>query len=130
MGNEDRDRVLMTDRREKLLIEGYNPSNNAERAAMSRLKNSSETALWELTKIAESPEVDHTDVFDPDQVFRFLRALLNPNLNEDHIDTDSPLLAEPGGGAVTEDDYSDEFRAYSDRLQMQMTKLILDEPDE
>lgn len=109
------DRVILTDRRKELLREGYDPSEQTERNAMSRFRKSTRTALTEMIEIAESPHVDHTEFFDPDDVFRLLRALLMPSHELDQM----------GGGPISRDDYSDEFTPYHDRLRMQLAKLAL-----
>lgn len=107
------DRVILTDKREQLIEDGYDPSNNTERVRKSRLENSAETAFEELIRIAKSPHIDQTKIFDEDQVFRLLRALLNPNL--DHYAGEVPLLDD--GEQHTED-----FQAYRDRLYVQLDK--------
>lgn len=126
--SDDRDRVLMTDRRRDLILFGYSPSNPADRSAMSRLRTSSETALWELTKIAKSTEIDQTEVFDPEQVAALIRALLDPNPRGEHVDVDTALLERDGPNEFVRDDFTDEFETYHDRLKLELSKIVLDEP--
>jgi len=64
-------------------------------------------ALHELTEVAQSPEIDNTDVFDPDDVFWFLSALLTP-------DEFVPPTEKP----------PEDFQEYRDRLHVQMDKLL------
>lgn len=115
------DRVILTERREELLSGEYDPDDSADRMAKSRLKNSAETALDELTQIAKNPHIDQTDIFDPDDVFRFLRAVKMPT--QDHLEPDEFV------NIPSRDKYTDEFAAYTDRLQLQMSKLVLEEDE-
>lgn len=115
------EKVFITEsRRDVLEGNADDLTEQSLRNAKSRIRVRSRMALEELIEVAESPEIDQTTVFDPDDVFRLLRALLQPD--PDHTTTDI-------GGLIEEDDYTDEFRAYSDRLQAQMSKLVLDPND-
>lgn len=114
------DRVLFTDRREELLEEGYDTSDQSDRNAMSRFRKSNRTALNELIEVAESPYIDNKEIFAPDDVFRLLRALLTPKQRD--IEGDEYTFH------ITEDNYTNEFQGFSDRLEKQMSKLILDDP--
>jgi len=126
---DDVDRVVLTKRREELIMMGYNNSDPADRSAMSRLRGSSETALWELTRIADSNEIDQTEVFDPEQVAELIRTLLNPNPKQEHIDIGTAELARASPhNKYTEDDFTDEFQAYRDKLKLELSKIVLDEP--
>ncbi|MCD2205322.1 hypothetical protein [Halobacterium sp. KA-6] len=117
------DRVLLTEQRENVLNGEYDGSDAALRNQKSRLRKSSQTALQELTQVAESQHIDHTDVFDPDDVFRLLRALLTPVYPDHYADH------EDFGGLTHEKDMTDEWNAYASRLQVQLAKLVLEEPD-
>lgn len=119
------DKVFLTDERRDVL-EG-NADDLAEqslRNAKSRIRIRARLALEELTEVAESKELDQTEVFDPDDVFRLLRALKQP-MNPEHLEG----ADETQGGLIGPEDYTHEFRAYSDRLDAQMSKLVLDTPD-
>lgn len=111
------DRVLLNDKRESVLNAEYDGSDAALRNQKSRLRSSSRTALKELIEVAQSHEIDNTEVFDPDDVFRLLRALLTPR--QEDLEPDEFV------NIVSEEEYTDRFRAYSDRLQMQLAKLAL-----
>jgi hypothetical protein len=117
------DRVILTEKREELLTGRYDGSDAARRNQKSRLRKSAQTALEELTMIAQSPHIDHSEVFDPDDVFQLLRALLAPD--QEHLEA-GDLTNDDFTHIVTRDKYTDEFAAYSDRLQLQMSKLILE----
>lgn len=80
-------------------------------------KNQARQALEELTMIAESQHIDHTDVFDPDDVFRFLRALLTADATHHYATDEVPTM-------VTDDVLDDDFLAYRDRLYVQMDKFL------
>ena len=115
------DRVLLTEQRENVLNGEYDGSDAALRNQKSRLRTSSQTALQELTQVAESQHIDQTDVFDPDDVFRLLRALLLPK--PPHFE-DADWQ-----GVMAENETTDEWDAYRSRLQVQLAKLVLDEPE-
>lgn len=112
MGN----RVLLTEKREKVLTGEYDGSDAALRNQKSRLRESSKTVLDELIQVAESPEIDNRDVFDPDDVFRLLRAIMTPR--QEDLEPDEFV------NVVTVDKQNAEFRAYTDRLYIQMDKLM------
>lgn len=114
--------MLLTEKREELLEGNYDSGDNADRMAKSRLHSSTNTAIQELVKIAESPYISNSEVFDPDDIFRLLRALLIPSNNE-ITDEASALI-----GADAE--VTDEYRAFNDRLRMQMAKLIIEDSAE
>lgn len=113
------DRVLLTEQRENVLAGEYDGSDAALRNQKSRLRKSSQTALQELTQVAESQHIDHTEVFDPGDVFRLLRALLTPVYPDHYADH------EDRSGLMHEKETTDEWTAYGSRLQVQMAKLIL-----
>jgi len=115
----DVDNVFLTDTRREVLKGEYDGSPNNQRSHKSNIRKRADLALEELIEVAESDELDHTDFIDPDDVFRLLQALLIPDRH--HIDRDE-FTPTP-----TEDQYTDEFRAYRDRLQKQMGKLILED---
>jgi hypothetical protein len=110
------ERVILTEQRERLLSGKYEGSDTAERAQRHRLKNSTKVAIDELIQIAESPVLDNSDVFDPDDVFRLLRALYTPS--QDHLEEES--------GLIDHGDATPEYRAYTDRLYVQIDKVIRD----
>jgi hypothetical protein len=116
------DRVLLTEQRENVLNGEYDGSDAALRNQKSRLRTSSQTALQELTQVAESHELDHTEIFDPDDVFRLLRALLLPK-SMHFPDGELP------GGLVHEHETTDEWEAYRSRLQVQLAKLVINDPE-
>ncbi|MBX0306065.1 hypothetical protein [Haloarcula salinisoli] len=108
--------AFLTDRRRDYLAGEYDGSDSAERHLKYSLRESSELALSELVEVAESPLIDNTEVFDPDEVFRLLRALLSPR-QEDLEPDEFVTIVEP-------EKYGDEFVAYADALYVQMDKVM------
>lgn len=115
--------MLLTEQRENVLNGEYSGTDAALRNQKSRLRESSRTALHELTAVAESQHIDNTDVFDPDDVFRLLRALLSYDGPQAIEGTEQSVYEPPSG--QRDADYADEFAAYRNRLQVQMAKLII-----
>jgi hypothetical protein len=77
--------------------------------------------------VAESPHIDTTEVFDPDDVFRLLSAIMEPD----------PMYVEGGGlggGDPGEDlpqtTTDEQYQAYTDRLYVQLDKLMRPYRDE
>lgn len=111
------EKVLLTDSRREYLNGEFDGTDTAARKHRSRITNRTEIALEELVEIAESPEIDNTDVFDPDDVFRLLRALLTPD--RDRLVDDAP------GGLTTNREMGDQdFNEYADRLYVQLDKFL------
>jgi hypothetical protein len=110
------DRVLLNDKRESVLDGQYDGSDAALRNQKSRLRRSSQTALKELVGVAESNQIDNTEVFDPNEVFRLLRALLAPR--QEDLEPDEFVTV------VSPDKYGGEFVAYADALYVQMDKVM------
>lgn len=111
------DHTFLTESRREILNGESDWEDSSVAVEKSRIKNRAETALNELIEVAKSPEIDHTDVFEEDTVFRLLRSLMLPTHRMDEI----------GTGLIDRDDYPDDFQQYSDRLQTQMAKLVLED---
>lgn len=109
-------RVILTDQREKMLEEGTEQGDTADKMRMYRLKNSSTTALKELIQIAQSPHVDQTEIFDPETVNRLLIALLSPSL--DHYTTGTIPTIE------TDEKITDEFQNYRNSLYVEIDQFL------
>lgn len=117
------ERVLLTDERNAVLAGEYDGSDAALRNQKSRIRRSSETALRELTEVAESPYIDQTTLFDPQAVVELVRALVRPTWNHHYEEVE----AGPGQhGSVKEK--TDEFELYRSRLLLEMSKLVIEEP--
>lgn len=112
----DKPSVFLTDERREVLNGNYDGKANTERTHKSRIRARATTALDELTEVAKSPHIDHTEVFEPDAVFRFLRALLTPD-HTHHRD-------DKFGGLTDDSAKTDEFQHYEDRLYVQLNKFI------
>lgn len=109
------DHTFLTEKRREILNDESDWEQSSINVEKSRIKNRARTALQELIMVAESPEIDHTDVFDQDDVFKLLRALMTPSHRREEI--------EHG----LNPDYPDDFQQYTDRLQTQMAKLVLED---
>lgn len=123
--------IFLTDKRREVL-QGTSDWEDASVAnERSRIKNRARLAIAELIEVANSPYIDHTDVFDPDDVDNFIRALLTSSrpdhvsqvglvedASQDHSD-DLPDDAYP--------DYTEEFEIYRDRLHSRMARLVLED---
>jgi hypothetical protein len=119
------EKAFLTDsRRDVLEGNADDLTEQSLRNAKSRIRVRARLALAELIEVAESEEIDQTEVFEPDDIAQLLQALLTAK-NPDHIEG----ADEVAGGLISQDDYTDDFRAYSDRLQNQMGKLILEPPE-
>jgi len=119
------EKAFLTDSRRNVLEGNADDlTEQSLRNAKSRIRVRARLALTELIEVANSDEIDQTEVFDPDDIFRLLSALLR-SMNPEHIEGADEMV----GGLIGQDDYTDEFRAYSDRLQAQMSKLVLEPPE-
>ena len=108
--------VFLTDERRAVLSGEYDGADSTERAHRSNIRARSRTALDELIEVAQSPKIDNADIFDPDQVFLLLRALLTPR--QEDLDDDEFV------NFVTPEKYGEDFTAYADRLYVQMDKVM------
>ena len=113
MSDNDAPSTFLTPERRSVLNGEYDGAENVERTHKSRIRARSRTALEELIEVAESNEIDTREVFDPDDVFRLLRAILSPD--------------EYTGPAYPDPDAPDEWLAYHYRMQMQIQKLTLNQ---
>jgi len=124
------DTVLLTDRREQLLAGKYNETDAVDRMALSRFRDSTNTALDELIKVAQSPHVDNTKLFEPEQVAQLIRAVLIPGCK--HIES-SGLIQFSEDAALDEiledsaAEVSEEFTDYQNALLADISKLIIKE---
>jgi hypothetical protein len=115
-------RVLLTEEREDVLNGEYEGSDAALRNQKSRLRVSSRTALDELAEVVASPHIDQTEIFDPEDVEEFVRALLRPKWKY-HYEEEDP------SGLLHEKEKSDEFELFRSRVLLELSKLIIEEPD-
>lgn len=103
------EKVFLTEARREVLQGSTDLTGQSLQNQKSRIRVRSRLALEELTEVAESPEIDNTGVFDPDEVFRFLRALMIP---------DEPV--------AVDEEPSEAFLEYRERLEGQLAKLALE----
>jgi len=71
-----REKIFLTENRRDVLNSESDWSTQAVRNERSRIKNLARLALTELIEVAESPEIDNADVFDPDEMARLVDALM------------------------------------------------------
>jgi len=70
--------AFLTDERRAVLNGEYDGAANTERTHKSRIRARSRQAIEELIEVAQSPEIDNGDVFDPDDLARLVDALMAP----------------------------------------------------
>lgn len=126
--------VFLTDQRRAVLNNEYDGEDSTERAHQSNIRARSRTAIQELIEVAESPVIDTTEVFDPDDVFRLLRAIMSPDPTHTeggglYVGRGHEEAQEEGSDAPILD-VDDDYLAYSDRLYVQLDKLMRPYRDE
>lgn len=111
--------AFLTDRRREFLSGDYDLDDSKDRQLKRRTVNDAQAALAELIEVAQSPHLDNTEVFDPDELGQLVQALLLPD--PQHVSS---------GGLVeaTDDDLptattSEEFQQFRDRLY-----VVIDRP--
>jgi len=121
--------IFLTDNRRNVLEGTSEWSEKSIINEKARIKNRASLALEELTEVAESDKIDHTDAFDPDDVFRLLSALLT-GLHSEHIETSG--VVEDATRDDVDDlpddpqaDFSDEFENYQNELRTHLARLVL-----
>lgn len=70
------EKVFLTDSRREVLNGEYDGADNVRRTHKTRIRSKSRTALSELIDVATSPEIDNSDVFEPEQIRVLLTTLL------------------------------------------------------
>lgn len=73
-----RDNIFLTENRRDVLAGTSDWSTQSVRNERSRIKRHARLALAELIEVAESPEIDNADIFDPDQVANLIDAMIAP----------------------------------------------------
>lgn len=102
--------TFLTEDRQAVLHDNYDGSSSTERVHRRNIKKRSQSALQELTEVAQSPHIDNSEVFDPSDVHALLTALLTP-----------PSYTNPMTGEIPDAD--DDFLAYRDRMYVQIDKV-------
>lgn len=108
------DDVLLNETRREILTD-YDKENSTHRSRKSRLKKSTDTVLGELIEIAQSPEIDNTDFFDPESVATLVYWLGN---DPHHVDATAPAEGGQVPGGLME--FSDELETYRTRLYFEI----------
>jgi hypothetical protein len=102
--------AFLTDERRAVLSGEYDGADSTERTHESHIRRQGRQAVNELIEVAESQEIDTREVFDPNDLFRLLQAVLLP---DGYV---GPFYPSP--------DAPDEWLAYHYRIQMQLQKLV------
>jgi hypothetical protein len=71
--------AFLTERRREFLDGDYNLNLSKDRHLKHSLKESTEMALKELIEVAASPEIENSEVFEPNDLARLVDALMVPN---------------------------------------------------
>lgn len=71
--------AFLTETRRDILNGEYTGQEGTERSHKSKIKARSRTALQELIEVAQSPEIDNSDIFEPDDLARLVDALMVPD---------------------------------------------------
>lgn len=127
-------KVFLTDERRQVINGNYDGNESTEISHRANIKNKGSLALEELTEIAESPHIDHIDVFDSDDVHQFLRALLT-GTHPDHLEG-SGVIEDPEHEKYddlpenVQADYSTEFENYQNAIRLNLAKLVIEEQTE
>lgn len=67
--------VFLTDSRREVLRGEYDGAESTEKSKKSHIRTQSKMALDELIEVAHSPEIDNSDVFDPEKLHILIRTL-------------------------------------------------------
>jgi hypothetical protein len=70
--------VFLTDERTAVLNGEYTGSENTYRTHKSNIRQRAQTALKELIQVAASPEIENSDVFEPNDLARLIDSLMVP----------------------------------------------------
>jgi hypothetical protein len=106
------DKVFLTDKRRDVLAGESDLEGNSLAVSKSRIRKRARLALTELIEVAESEQIDSSDIFDPTDVHRLLVALTTPPMADGPVDPMNP-----------EETIDDDWQAYRDRLYVQLSKV-------
>lgn len=74
----DESPVFLTDERRDVLNEEYQGADSTERAHRSNIRKRARKAIQELIEVAQSPQIDNSEVFEPDNLARLIDSLMVP----------------------------------------------------
>lgn len=70
------ERVFLTDTRRDVLEGEFDGPDATKRSHKSRIRTRARMALQELIEVAQSSEIDNTDVFEPKEITSFTESLI------------------------------------------------------
>lgn len=103
--------AFLTDRRRELLTGEYDGSDSARRNMVTNLRKDSRAALSDLTEVAESDEIDTSEVIDPIALAELVDAVFGE--------------IEPLAEADDPDAHHERYR-YQDRVYDQLDDVLRD----
>jgi len=73
------DRVLITDRRRRLLNENLDETKGSVNVEKTRIRKRARIAIQELVEIARSDAIDNEDIFQPEDLNALITAIMEEN---------------------------------------------------
>jgi hypothetical protein len=110
------ERVFLTDARRDVLNGDFEGADSTLASHKSRIRTRAKIAIQELREVAESPEIRNEDVFEPDEMLYLFGALFAPPNNR----------FEKKRGLQGWEHLEEDYRAYTDRLYVQLDKILHD----
>jgi hypothetical protein len=124
--------TFLTESRREVLAGEWDGEPSTERSKKSQIRTRARAAVGELIEVAQSPEIENADVFEPEEVGRLLAAILNdPN----QMPTAGGLIVEDAEATDAPDEVVTEMpeslREYRQRVAGEASRPILDtlQPD-
>lgn len=74
--------VFLTPERQSVLEGTYEGRANTERTHKSRIRSRARRAIEELIAVAASPEIENSDVFEPDELAQLVATIISPPSKE------------------------------------------------
>jgi hypothetical protein len=72
------DKVFLTDKRRDVLAGESDLEGNSLAVSKSRIRKRARLALAELIEVAESDQIDSSDIFDPEDMAQLIHAAMAP----------------------------------------------------
>ena len=124
--------TFLTESRREVLAGEWDGEPSTERSKKSQIRTRARAAVGELIEVAQSPEIENSDVFEPEEVGRLLAAILN---DPSQMPTTGGLIVEDAEETEAPDDVVTEMpeslRQYRQRVAGEASRPILDalQPD-
>lgn len=112
--------TFLTDERRAVLTGDYDGSESVERTHKSRIRQRARSAISELIEVAQSPEIENSEVFSPSQIGTLLFWIMH-----DPAETTSPSGGLLGLGIHEDTEYSDEFEQYRRAVHSEVGQEIM-----